>query len=244
MSITMTNGERIAAALERIADSLGSLERMAGAYDDLRKEPQFIDCHQVATWAESGFRERAEDATFEGLSEYAGKTDDLAGEGEFLLPDPRTFEMGDVIPEDVSRVTNSQGDLLAWRDDQAGAGFDFADDPLGIYMPRDTFLGGWVTSDFPLTEAFDVPEETRSYSLSEAAQLLAQYGIDTGQRRLKDFLNTGIAWTDHYNRPREVASGFLEVVKQESPNRDAVVRITPEGVEELARVMVGKRDAT
>jgi len=231
-----TTQERIAVALERIADSLGSPERMAGPQQyTVTLEPGDFIVHAAD--------ERAEDATFEGLSEYAGKITDSAGEAAFQLPDPRTFEMGDVIPDDVSRVTNPQGDLLTWRDDQHGTGFDFDESPLGIYMPRDTYLGGWVTSDFPLTESFDVIQEPRSYSLSEASQLLAQYGIETGQRRLKDYLNTGIAWTDHYNRPREAATRFLEVVKQESPNRDAVVRITPEGVEELARVMAGKRDA-
>lgn len=186
--------------------------------------------------------QRAEDATFEGVSEFLGDPRDFLSDDEFVLPDPRTFEQGDVIPEDVKRLETAAGDELQWNETPCYAGFDFSDGPLGIYLPRDTNQGGWVTSDFPLQEVIQDPEAYVSYSLSEAAQMLSQYGIETGQRRLKQYLNTGIAWTDHYNRPRECATGYLEVVKQDSPGRDAVVRITPEGLDELVRVMTGARD--
>lgn len=212
--------------LDRIADSL---ERLAKPKEyTITLEPNDFTVQQPD--------ERAEDATFEGFAEFLGNPNDYLREGEFVLPDPLTFDLGDVIPDSIHTLTNPQGDEFTWREEGMWAGFDFTDSPVGVFLPRDTTKGGWVTSDFPLTEAVDEPEQ-RTYSLIEASELLSQYGIDTGQRRLKDFLNTGIAWTDHFNRPRPIAAEYLEIVKQESPNRDAVVRITAEGVEELARVM-------
>jgi hypothetical protein len=225
---TMASSDRIASALERIADSLE--KAVAPREFTLTLEPGDFAVHSPD--------ERAEDATFEGFAEFIGGPNVPLADDEFELPDLRTFNLGDVIPDDVARVENPQGDVFAWRGDGLLTGFDFEEDPIGVLMPRDTTRGGWVTSDFPLAEVqYEDANDQPAFSLSEAAEILAQRGIDTGQRRLKDFLNTGIAWTDHFNLPRECASEYLRVVKAPSPNRDAVVRITAEGVDELARVM-------
>lgn len=81
------------------------------------------------------------------------------------------------------------------------------------------------------------PSTTQTYTLTETAAILNRQGIDTGQNRLKTFLNTGIAWTDHYGEPREIAADYLVMTERANPSRDAVVRVTPEGINELERVM-------
>ncbi|MBM4640670.1 hypothetical protein GS451_23985 [Rhodococcus hoagii] len=80
----------------------------------------------------------------------------------------------------------------------------------------------------------------KQYSLSEVVTILHSEGIDTGQRRLKQYLNTGICWTDGFNNPRECATDFLVVVKKSSPGRDAVVRVTVAGVAKLVELMGAK----
>ncbi|ORL77802.1 hypothetical protein A5N75_08200 [Prescottella equi] len=80
----------------------------------------------------------------------------------------------------------------------------------------------------------------KQYSLSEVVTILHSEGIDTGQRRLKQYLNTGICWTDGFNNPRECATDFLVVVKKSSPGRDAVVRVTAAGVAKLVELMGAK----
>ncbi len=80
-------------------------------------------------------------------------------------------------------------------------------------------------------------DEPLTYSLAEAAAILGRQGIDTGQNKLKKFLNTGIAWTDAFGTPRGIAGDYLIETEPANPSRDAVVRITPEGVNELERVL-------
>ena len=80
--------------------------------------------------------------------------------------------------------------------------------------------------------------ENFTYSLAEAAAILQRQGIDTGQNRLKAFLNEGICWTDGMGALRKnVAEDYLVETESANPSRDAVVRVTPEGVNELVRVM-------
>lgn len=81
----------------------------------------------------------------------------------------------------------------------------------------------------------------KQYSLSEVVTILHSEGIDTGLRRLKQYLNTGICWTDGFNNPREGATEFLVVVKKSSPGRDAVVRVTVAGVAKLVELMGAKK---
>lgn len=78
------------------------------------------------------------------------------------------------------------------------------------------------------------------YSLSEVVNIPHSEGINTGLRRLKQYLNTGICWTDGFNNPRECATDFLVVVKKSSPGRDAVVRVTVAGVAKLVELMGAK----
>lgn len=80
----------------------------------------------------------------------------------------------------------------------------------------------------------------KQYSLSEVVTILRSEGIETGQRRLKQYLNKGVCWTDGFNLPRECASEFLVVVKQASPGRDAVVQVTAAGVAKLVELMGAK----
>lgn len=75
------------------------------------------------------------------------------------------------------------------------------------------------------------------YSLIEAAEQLQARGIDTGQHKLKQYLNEGICWTDGINSPRPCADGYLWEDEPPRYGRDAVVRITEDGINELARVM-------
>ncbi|ANA85589.1 hypothetical protein BH760_gp69 [Gordonia phage Splinter] len=82
-----------------------------------------------------------------------------------------------------------------------------------------------------------VDTEPASFSLAEAAHQLAEQGIDTGRNRLYRYLNEGIAWTDGEGSPRPAADGYLIVAEPASGSRSAVVRVTPEGVAALARVM-------
>ncbi|KAA0021832.1 hypothetical protein [Antrihabitans cavernicola] len=88
-----------------------------------------------------------------------------------------------------------------------------------------------------LRPLFSDPEPTKTYTLSETAEILGRQGIDTGQNRLKRFLNEGIAWTDHFGEPRGCADGMLVLTDCANRHRKGVVRVTPEGVNELVRVM-------
>lgn len=105
---------------------------------------------------------------------------------------------------------------------------------------------GWagdIDSPIPYTIAEPAPDfsnttkEPATYSLAEAAAILNQQGIDTGQNKLKKYLNTGICWTDAYGTPRGIAGDYLVETEPANPSRDAVVRITLEGVNELERVL-------
>lgn len=105
---------------------------------------------------------------------------------------------------------------------------------------------GWagdVDSPVPYTIAEPAPDfsntadQPATYSLAEAAAILNRQGIDTGQNKLKKFLNTGICWTDAFGTPRGIAGDYLVETEPANPSRDAVVRITPEGVNELERVL-------
>lgn len=89
----------------------------------------------------------------------------------------------------------------------------------------------------PAPDFSNTAEEPATYSLAEAAAILNRQGIDTGQNKLKKFLNTGIAWTDAFGTPRGIAGDYLVETEPANPSRDAVVRITPEGVNELERVL-------
>lgn len=89
---------------------------------------------------------------------------------------------------------------------------------------------------FELVAALEV-DAPDTYSLNDAVAILRSEGIDTGQRRLKKYLNESICWTDGFNNPRESATDYLEVVKQASPERDAVVRVTAAGVAVLVATM-------
>ncbi|AXQ51878.1 hypothetical protein KDJ57_gp67 [Gordonia phage Catfish] len=79
--------------------------------------------------------------------------------------------------------------------------------------------------------------ESDGFTLRDTAAILNRQGIDTGQNRLFEYLNTGIAWTDAEGTPRAIADGFLTLIEPANPSRRAVVRVTPEGVNELVRVM-------
>lgn len=106
---------------------------------------------------------------------------------------------------------------------------------------------GWtgdVDSPIPYTITEQAPDfssnpedEPLTYSLAEAAAILNRQGIDTGQNKLKKFLNTGICWTGAFGTPRGIAGDYLVETEPANPSRDAVVRITPEGVNELERVL-------
>lgn len=165
-----------------------------------------------------------------------------------LVREPRVFSCGDVIPADVTALKlatpnisyGNMGDDVVVRhtpesDEVPGFGWPGG----GIWGDDDTSSGAWIDEDFPLTEILDYasPEPPVTHTLREAADILNQQGIDTGQNRLKDFLNTGIAWTDHFGTPREIANEYLVLTDKANPTRDAVVRVTPLGVSELARVM-------
>ncbi|WP_155293659.1 hypothetical protein [Rhodococcoides fascians] len=89
----------------------------------------------------------------------------------------------------------------------------------------------------PAPDFSNTAEEPATYSLAEAAAILSRQGIDTGQNKLKKFLNTGICWTDAFGTPRGIAGDYLVETEPANPSRDAVVRITPEGVNELERVL-------
>lgn len=89
----------------------------------------------------------------------------------------------------------------------------------------------------PAPDFSNTTEEPATYSLAEAAAILNRQGIDTGQNKLKKFLNTGIAWTDAFGTPHGIAGDYLVETEPANPSRDAVVRITPEGVNELERVL-------
>lgn len=159
---------------------------------------------------------------------------------------PRVFQFGDTIPDDVKIVeaqpwSFDDTECFAFRG--GGGGWEFATREDAIKLVGSGVESGgfenFTEDDYPLTEVIIPQEEPQNatYTLREAAELLNQEGIDTGQNRLKDFLNNGICWTDHYGTPREVADEFLVLADRANPTRDAVVRVTPLGVSELARVM-------
>ncbi|PTR30638.1 hypothetical protein C8K36_102491 [Rhodococcus sp. OK519] len=79
------------------------------------------------------------------------------------------------------------------------------------------------------------------YRLEQVVTILHSEGINTGLRRLKQYLNTGVCWTDGFNNPREGAADYLVVVKKSSPGRDAVVRVTVAGVAKLVELMGAKK---
>ena len=135
----------------------------------------------------------------------------------------RTEELADLgaqirgIPrQDVTYDTQAIADALVADADEPI--------PYTITEPAPDFSN--TTEDEPLT-----------YSLAEAAAILNRQGIDTGQNKLKKFLNTGICWTDAFGTPRGIAGDYLVETEPANPSRDAVVRITPEGVNELERVL-------
>ena len=140
----------------------------------------------------------------------------------------------------IEAVQNSFGADAGYRDysaDEIRAMDEHAD-----AQSRDGWSGD-VDSPVPYTIAEPAPdfsntaEEPATYSLAEAAAILNRQGIDTGQNKLKKFLNTGICWTDAFGTPRGIAGDYLVETEPANPSRDAVVRITPEGVNELERVL-------
>lgn len=125
-------------------------------------------------------------------------------------------------------------------DDAADLGRDIRDDDL---LPSCPVVHYSVDEPIPYTITEPSPdfsntaEEPATYSLAEAAAILSRQGIDTGQNKLKKYLNEGICWTDAYGTPRGIAGDYLVETEPANPSRDAVVRITPEGVNELERVL-------
>lgn len=158
---------------------------------------------------------------------------------------PRVFHHGDVIPEDVQVVrtqplNDSDTSIYAGRGDFGWVFKDSAERAFGV---RDKDAYGFQEFDrvdYPVTEVLPdeaEPAEPVTYTLRETAELLNQQNIDTGQNRLKNFLNTGICWTDGFGAPRPIADKYLVETDKANKHRPAVVRVTPEGVSELARVM-------
>ncbi|MEU2002006.1 hypothetical protein ACH47B_13025 [Rhodococcus sp. NPDC019627] len=157
---------------------------------------------------------------------------------------PRVFHHGDVIPEDVKVVEAqpwSSDDTQYYAFRNHGGGWEFATLEDAIRLAgkgvEDEGFESFSGDDYPLTEVLLEAPESVAYTLREAAEILNQQGIDTGQNRLKNFLNTGIAWTDGFGSPRPVADKYLVETDKANGHRPAVVRVTPEGVSELARVM-------
>lgn len=117
------------------------------------------------------------------------------------------------------------------------------DIPDGDLLPSGPVVHYSVDEPIPYTITEPAPdfsntaEEPATYSLAEAAAILSRQGIDTGQNKLKKFLNTDICWTDAFGTPRGIAGDYLVETEPANPSRDAVVRITPEGVNELERVL-------
>lgn len=158
---------------------------------------------------------------------------------------PRVFRHGDVIPADVQVVKTQPsnfGDRYVFAGRTASGEWSFretAEKAFSLINKDVTFMfSEFYEEDFPLTEVLPA-EQTGplTYTLREAADLLVQAGIDTGQNRLRAYLNEGIAWTDAFGSPRGCAEEFLELVEPANPSRGAVVRVTPVGLSELSRIM-------
>lgn len=185
----------------------------------------------------------AEDATFEGRTEFAGLFSDMVTAGFNALserpipytPTPRTFERGDIIPDDVHtleiagverkdfRYVNRKADgtfgylhtLHGWGESDTG--------PTGN--------GFWQPDDFPLTEVL----EPVTFRVGETVEFLKAHGVDTDLTRLSSFLINGICWLDFYGNPRDCAKSFVGSASEDfvSP----IVTFTPAGLAELLRVM-------
>ncbi|WP_405159859.1 hypothetical protein OG203_25785 [Nocardia sp. NBC_01499] len=74
--------------------------------------------------------------------------------------------------------------------------------------------------------------EPETYTLREAAELLQRNGLDIGQHRLKSRLYQ-LGWVDERNVPTAAPLGALVLASPVRDNRDAVVRVTPEGLNRL-----------
>ncbi|URM87372.1 hypothetical protein SEA_BANQUO_42 [Gordonia phage Banquo] len=139
----------------------------------------------------------------------------------------------EVQPAEFGTYRDGDGDL--WR--HTPDGWQPIETSDGVSVTHLTIESGW-SPEVAACGPFElVEDEPASYTLSEAAHQLGERGIETGRNRLYRFLNEGIAWTDGDGSPRPAADGYLIVAEPASGSRSAVVRVTPEGVAELARVL-------
>jgi len=187
----------------------------------------------------------AEDATFEGRTEFSGLFSDSVTAGFNALSDapipymltPRVFERGDIIPDDVKRlrVSNEEKKSFQVVERKDVGRFGYLHVASGGWGTSDTTDPCWGDEDFPLTEVF----EDVTYSVFEAVDHLKHHGIDTDAIRLHRFLNTGAAWTDGFGFPRECVSEYLiagDSMASVSPV-PVELRFTPVGLAELVRIM-------
>lgn len=181
----------------------------------------------------------AEDATFEGRTEFSGLFSDSVTAGFNALSDapipymltPRVFERGDMIPDDVKRlrISNEGNKSFQVVERKESGKFGYLHIHNGGWGRSDTTDFYWEEKDFPLTEVF----EDVTYSVFEAVDHLKHHGVDTNSIRLHRFLNTGAAWTDGFGFPRECVSEYL-VAGDAMPIE---LRFTPAGLAELVRIM-------
>ncbi|ASN69215.1 hypothetical protein 7S3_37 [uncultured Caudovirales phage] len=147
-----------------------------------------------------------------------------------------------VEPQRFGLYSDRQGDTWSktatgWHLIRCG-GVRYPEDPEGEpWLKVET----WGPLKYIGGERNELEPSAAPYKLEQVVSILHSEGIDTGLRRLKQYLNTGICWTDGFNNPRECAADFLVVVKKSSPGRDAVVRVTVAGVAKLVEQLGAKK---
>lgn len=166
----------------------------------------------------------AEDTTLEGLSEFAQPI-------PYLLT-PRTFERGDIIPDDVKMLKLDSGETKSFQyvNRKGNGNFGYLHALNGWGEP-DTSKGMWEWSDFPAVEVV----EKVLFTLDETVVHLRHHGIRTDAVRLADYLKNSISWTDFYGKPRGCASNYVVDVSDDFADSD--VAFTSAGLSVLVSTM-------
>lgn len=141
----------------------------------------------------------------------------------------------DFEPSVFGTYADSAGDV--WRHDESG--WQPIETSAGEDVTHLTFATEWVEEvaqcgPFELLEPATHEPGAEPVTLAVAARFLQDLGVDTGRNRLYRYLNEGISWTDGTNTPRPCADGFLVVAEPATEGRNAVVKVTPAGIDALA----------
>lgn len=155
---------------------------------------------------------------------------------------------------DAMSVLVLENDFLRAVVDGEGCGFDEAsaivesgnrlyedlhtDEPIPYELTSLADVGDLVRGRFDgLYEQYAaVPksggDDDPLYTLRETTEILEGRGHkNVGPSRLRAVFNLALAWTDAYNAPRQGIEGkYLVTTEPANPTRDAVVKVTPQGV--------------